>query len=90
VDTAATISQEEFGRRQSIDLIGVNVPVPSPEDIVLAKLEWGDNTESRQFADAVSVLSTYKDRIDSDYLHRWSRELGIEQLLTQAIEAAKR
>jgi hypothetical protein len=83
-------SREEFGRRRNIDLMGIAVPVPSPEDIVLAKLEWGNNTESRQFTDAVSVLSVYKDRIDTDYLNHWSKELKIELLLAQAIAATQR
>jgi Uncharacterised nucleotidyltransferase len=83
-------SREEFARRREINLMGINIPVPSPEDIVLAKLEWGNSPESRQFADAVSVLSNYKDHVDSDYLRRWSRELGIELLLAQAVAAAQR
>jgi hypothetical protein len=83
-------SREEFARRQTIDLLGINVPVPTPEDIVLAKLEWGATKESRQFADAVSVLSVYGDRLDFEYLSRWGKELGIELLLAQAIGEANR
>lgn len=83
-------SREEFARRRDIELLGLTIPVPSPEDIVLAKLEWGSSEESRQFSDAVSVLTVFADRVDVEYLKRWSQELGIAGLLEQAMQASRR
>ena len=35
-------SREEFARRQLADVGGVSVPVASPEDTILSKLEWAN------------------------------------------------
>jgi hypothetical protein len=79
-------SRTEFNRRVPAQLLGVSVMIPTPEDIVLAKLEWGGSTESRQFDDAVSVMRVLADRIDFAYLAKWAGELAIETSLSAAVE----
>lgn len=81
-------SRVEFSRRREIELLGQKIFVPSPEDIVLAKLEWGATAESRQFDDAVSVLRVQGHRLDPTYLARWATDLGISDLLNRALSAA--
>jgi hypothetical protein len=81
-------SESEFARRTPIDLMGVTVFVPTPEDIVLAKLDWTKSIESHQFSDAVSVLKTQRLTIDRVYLHWWARDLGISELLETALRSA--
>jgi hypothetical protein len=81
-------SRMEFERRVPIEILGDMVSIPTPEDIVLAKLEWGGSTESRQFLDAVSVLTTIGPSIDHDYLDQWARSLGIAELLNEALAVA--
>jgi hypothetical protein len=65
-------------------------PVASPEDTVLAKLEWfrlGGETSERQWWDILGVLKVTAD-IDSAYLRRWAASLGVEDLLERALADA--
>jgi hypothetical protein len=61
----------------------------SPEDILLAKLEWyrmGDETSEKQWNDIVSVLKYQQSLLDDDYLERGARELHVADLLARARE----
>ncbi len=63
----------------------------SPEDIVLAKLEWyrlGDEVSERQWNDVLGVLKVQADSLDRSYLDRWAAELGVADLLAKAQEEA--
>jgi hypothetical protein len=62
-------------------------PVASPEDVMLAKLEWlrlGDETSRNQIPDVVGIIKVQGDRLDRAYLERWARELGVSDLLERA------
>jgi hypothetical protein len=64
--------------------------VASPEDTILAKLEWfrrGGETSERQWWDVVGVLRVTADA-DREYLRRWAPALGVADLLERAIAAA--
>lgn len=63
----------------------------SPEDIVLAKLEWyrmGNEISDRQWQDVQSVLRSQQEQLDLSYLHRWAAELGLSDLLQRALGEA--
>ena len=67
-------------------------PVASPEDTVLAKLEWfrlGGETSERQWWDIVGVLRVTRDA-DREHLQRWALTLGVEDLLERALADAAR
>ena len=66
--------------------------VTSAEDIVLSKLEWyrmGGEVSDRQWRDVLGVLKVQGDRLDRDYLRRMAAELGVTDLVEQAVEEAK-
>lgn len=65
-------------------------PVASPEDTVLAKLEWfrlGGETSERQWWDVVGILKVNEDA-DRAYLRRWAASLGVADLLERALTHA--
>ena len=65
--------------------------IASPEDTVLAKLEWfrrGGETSERQWWDIVGILKVAET--DRDYLRRWAGALGVTDLLARALEDAAR
>jgi hypothetical protein len=65
--------------------------VTSPEDTILAKLDWyrmGGETSDRQWHDVLGVLKVQADRLDGDYLTRMAAELGVADLLGRAFEEA--
>ena len=66
--------------------------VTSPEDIILAKLEWyrlGNETSDRQWRDILGVLKVQAGRLDLDYLSKWAAELKVIDLLQQALKASE-
>ena len=67
-------------------------PVASPEDTVLAKLEWfrvGGETSERQWWDVVGILKVTQDA-DREYLRRWAVSLDVADLLERALTDAFR
>ena len=66
------------------------VPVASPEDTVLSKLEWfrlGGEVSERQWWDVIGVLRV-ETGADREYLRRWAAELGVGDLLERAFAHA--
>jgi len=62
-----------------------------PEDSILSKLRWfkdGNEVDSKQLQDVIDVIRTQSGRLDDDYLNRWSRILGLQELLAKARTAS--
>lgn len=58
--------------------------VSSPEDTILAKLQWhrrGGEVSERQLTDALGVLKVQRERLDLAYLREWAERLGVLDLL---------
>ncbi len=71
-------SIEEFTRRREEELAGVRVYVATPEDVVLAKLEWAKLGESeRQIRDVAGILTSRAGELDLSYIERWVLSLGV-------------
>jgi acetolactate synthase small subunit len=69
--------QLKFQRRRLIPWPdGSEVYLISPEDVVVNKLRWGQQSQSdKQWRDVLSVLKTQQDSLDYEYMHRWHRNL---------------
>ncbi len=84
-------SRMEFQRRVKTTLLGVELPVASLEDVLIAKLEWshiGDSALQRR--DVIQLLERTWDRLDHAYLGRWIPELGLESEWDTARDEAGR
>lgn len=60
----------------------------SPEDTILAKLEWyqmGGEVSERQWRDILGVLKTRGNKVELDYLEQWAKELKVLDLLERAL-----
>jgi hypothetical protein len=67
--------------------------VASPEDTILAKLEWyrlGDELSDRQWRDILGVLAVQGDRLDFAYMRQWAAILDVSDLLARALAETKR
>ena len=65
--------------------------VASPEDTVLAKLQWyreGGGVSDRQWNDVLGVLKVQGPALDRAYLDEWGRELRLTDLLRRALDDA--
>ncbi|MBZ5573530.1 MAG: nucleotidyltransferase family protein [Acidobacteriia bacterium] len=82
-------SQEEFRRRQRVELQGLPIFVASAEDIIIAKLEWSKLAESRrQIEDVAAILRLRWESLDRPYLEKWIGELGLAKEWNDALKAA--
>jgi hypothetical protein len=80
-------SREEFSRREKIDFLGQSCWFATAEDVILAKLEWSKRGESeRQFVDAVNIAKVQGVSLNSEYLQKWARELGVQEQLAGLLQ----
>ena len=78
-------SREEFDRRTRVDLLGTPAWIASPEDTVIAKLDWATASGSdRQLADVASMLDVGGDSLDLGYVDHWVRALGLDAAWSRA------
>lgn len=65
----------------------ISAKFATPEDTILAKLEWyrmGNEISERQWRDILGVLKTGKGRLDLIYLRHWADRLHLDDLLERA------
>jgi len=84
--------QLERAETVGVQFAGEEIPCPvaTPEDVVLAKLQWyqaGGEVSERQWSDIIGVLVT-KEALDFRYLASWAARLGVARLLARALEEA--
>lgn len=84
-------SAESFRRRTRRQFFGKERWFSTAEDTILSKLDWCKMTDSeRQLDDAVGIAKVQGSTLDLPYLRKWSRELGVEDLLTRILQAVER
>lgn len=60
----------------------------TPEDTILAKLEWyrkGGHISDRQWKDVKEVFKVQEGKLDMDYLNRMATHLGLNDLLDKVV-----
>jgi hypothetical protein len=79
-------SEAEFARRLRREVLGVDLTVATPEDVILTKLEWAEIGASDQQLDDVSgIIRVQGDSLDIEYLRRWASDLGVDDLLADLL-----
>ena len=66
--------------------------IASPEDTILAKLEWyrqGGEVSDRQWRDVRNVIDVQADRLDWAYLRQWAAQLDLSDLLERVRNEAR-
>ena len=87
--------REQLKRKQLATLrpdSNEHVYFSTPEDTILAKLNWfrgGNEVSERQWSDVIGVLKVQGNRLDFGYLHNWAGELGVDDLLNRALNEAR-
>jgi hypothetical protein len=70
----------EFARRETHEVEGVRLTIATPEDVLLAKLEWAKLGESeQQLVDAAGILTVQQGKLDTEYIERWVRDLDVAE-----------
>jgi hypothetical protein len=82
-------SEEEFCRRQGVNLQDLPLFVASAEDVVISKLEWSKLVQSqRHIEDVAGILRMRWESLDRSYMERWILELGLKSEWDKARRAA--
>jgi hypothetical protein len=75
--------QMEFDRRRRISIRDFTTFIVSKEDLIISKLFWAKDSHSElQLGDVRNLLGT---GYDSEYLQRWTQELGVNNLLQECL-----
>jgi hypothetical protein len=81
----------EFNRRIRAKLMGIDLWILSPEDVILSKLNWARESGSElQFRDVFGVVKSQWSNLDWDYLTHWAKELGVEKNLEKVKEEVRK
>ena len=79
-----------FARRRREKLAGVDCWVLSPEDTILAKLEWSALSPSeRQTQDIAGIIEIQAGRLELDYLREWADVLQVRGRLKRCFRRAR-
>lgn len=71
-------------RRKIHTVEGVDLPIISPEDLILSKLLWAKDSHSEmQFRDVRNILVFNKNGLDFSYLENWAVKLAVKNLLEE-------
>lgn len=83
--------KEKFKRRIQGTYLDIIIVVATPEDIILSKLVWGKASASEvQLRDVMGIVVTQKDRLDKVYLHRWAKDLKVDEVLERILVEAEK
>lgn len=88
------LARAEMDRRRLHDLgdaSGLRLPLASPEDIILQKLDWyrkGDRVADRQWRDVLGVLKVSGATLNRAYLMEAAERNGLTDLVQEALNAA--
>src|SRR3989339_1559544 len=89
--TDEPFDQSRFSRRYVEEVLEIKMQVSSPEDTILAKLRWAklSGGSEKQFTDALRVYEVQFGKLDTEYLHSWAKDLGVESMLQKLQEEAE-
>lgn len=89
--TDSPFDRSRFHRRVRESVLGVSLFMSSPEDTILAKLNWAREAggSEKQMADARSVYEVQGPRLDRTYLDEWAAQLGVTDLWQQVQREAE-
>jgi len=70
--------QMRFERRVRLNILGVTTWVATPEDVILAKLNWRITSRSdTQWRDCIEIAAIQP--LDLDHLRFWANHLGVTE-----------
>lgn len=72
-----------FARRREIDVSGTTLSVVAPEDLILAKLKWAQQSGSELQRRDVNEMLGATATLDREYLNDWAERLEVRDLLEE-------
>ncbi len=89
--TDRAFDQSRFRRKYAEKVVGLSLKVSSPEDTILAKLQWAVKSggSEKQFTDALRIFEVQHGSLDLEYLNKWVVALGVEQIWNRLRDTAE-
>ena len=89
--TDEPFDRSRFARRLTETVLGIQVRVSAPEDTILAKLKWAQESggSEKQFTDALRVYEVQHDTLDTRYIQQWVEQLQLGALWTRVTHEAQ-
>ena len=89
--TSQPFDQSRFARKYAEDVMGMRLKISSPEDTILAKLQWAVKSggSEKQFTDALRVFEVQHDTLDLSYLNEWAVALAVEEIWNRLQDEAE-
>lgn len=79
----------KFERRRVIEFEETRLYFASPEDVILSKIRWRqDSGSEKQWRDVLGVLKVQGEQLDFDYLWDWAENLSLTLDLDRAFTEA--
>ncbi len=90
--TDSLFDSSRFSRKYAERVFGIEMQVSSPEDTILAKLQWGalSGGSEKYFQDALRVFEVQGGALDIEYLSRWADQLDVMTLWERVQREAER
>lgn len=81
--TQDEFDQSRFARRRLQDLYKKSIYFSTPEDTILMKLKWAQQSggSEKQFTDCLRIFEVQHSNLDLTYMNTWASKLGISDLL---------
>jgi hypothetical protein len=87
---ARSFSVEELKRRTAVALLGADTFVSTPEDTIIAKLEWAKvGCSEMQLRDAAGIIEVRGSGLDTEYVEHWTAALNLQEQWLKAQELAR-
>jgi len=89
--TNEPFDKSRFARKYEEKAIGLKMKISSPEDTILAKLNWAklSGGSEKQFTDALRVYEVQYAKLDLQYIESWAIQLDVLSLWNQLKKTAK-
>jgi hypothetical protein len=79
--------QSRFQRRRRLNFEGVEVSLPTPEDVVITKLRWSlAGQRHKDVEDVRNVLDLMHSQLDLAYIRQWCDRHGTRELFERLLE----
>ncbi len=83
-----SFSKQQFDRRREIKIGNRTIFVISPEDLILSKLEWSQESLSEiQENDIKNIMRVLDKGLDKKYLETWASARGFKERLKKIYDA---
>ena len=89
--TDSAFDRSRFSRRYREEVFGLGIYVPTPEDTILAKLQWAKMSggSEKHVMDALRVYEVQAGTLDVEYLDLWAGNLSVADLWVRILHEAE-